>query len=62
MPKGLKAVLLFVVLMIGIVECYALHEGVNGVALSGSLAALGAIGGYSAKKIDDKVEHESLDK
>ena len=54
MDKGLKAVLIFVTLAIMVIEVYALSKGVNGIALSGSLAALGAIGGYSAKRFDDK--------
>ena len=45
---------MFVILMIGLVEGFALYKGVNGVALSGSLAALGAIGGYTARRSDDK--------
>jgi hypothetical protein len=56
LPKGLKAVLLFVVLMIGLIEVYALSRGVDGVALSGSLGALGALGGYVARRSDLKAE------
>ena len=43
-PIGLVAILGIIFL-----ECVALANGINGVALTSSIAAIAAIGGYSAK-------------
>jgi len=37
------------ILMIGSLEAYALSQGIDGVALSASLAAIGGIAGYVVK-------------
>jgi len=37
------------------IELYALHQGVNGTALSGALVVIGVLGGASAKTLYDKI-------
>ena len=48
-PAGVVA--LFAMLVILIIELYALSQGVNGVALSAALTGVGAIGGFVARGI-----------
>lgn len=42
------------ILAISIIEIYALCRGINGVALSASIAAITALGTLSIKKVWDK--------
>jgi len=46
-PKYLVAVL--AILVIAVLEAYALSRGIDGVALSASMAGIGGIAGYIAK-------------
>ena len=50
--------------IVGIVllECLALLKGINGMALSGSVAAIGAIAGYLGKGIRDNRAKKKEDK
>jgi hypothetical protein len=42
------------ILAIVIIEGIALYHGINGVALSASMAIIGGLGGYAAKNILEK--------
>lgn len=36
------------IIIIGLLEAYAINQGINGVALSGTIAVIAALGGYIA--------------
>ena len=42
------------ILSIAGLEFYAISQGINGVLLAGSIAAISGIGGYQIKKITEK--------
>ena len=57
-------IIFLVVVCITAVELFALHKGVNGVALASSIGALGAIGGgvvtYSKLKLKEKKRNAEI--
>jgi hypothetical protein len=43
------------ILVIGALMAYALSQGIDGLALAGSVAIIAGLGGFTAKSIKDKV-------
>lgn len=57
--KILKEVKVFIALIgIIVLECYALSQGINGVALTCAIAAIAGLGGYELNNIIKLVKGE----
>ena len=48
---------LVAMIAIAVLEVFAIRAGIDGLLFSGVVLAIGALGGYQAKKVKDRIKH-----